>query len=116
LVRRKYGKSYSHRIRTVSAGAYFLIHWNTVEDPIDFLRRYPGRRIAAVPSPEATPIHKIVFHPSDIVIFGSERTGIPPEIQALCELALTIPLTGRTQSLNLSVAVGIVLAEMTHAS
>ena len=44
-------------------------------------------------------------------MFGSEGIGISPEVLALCDEHVTIPQQGVTQSLNLGVAVGIVLFE-----
>jgi tRNA G18 (ribose-2'-O)-methylase SpoU len=112
LVRQKYGKSYSNRIQTVSAGAFFLIQWEVVGDPLEFVGNYSGRRIATLPTQNAIPLYKFSFLPSDLMIFGSERNGIPTEIQALCDTAINIPIVGLTKSLNLSVAVSIVLSEM----
>jgi tRNA G18 (ribose-2'-O)-methylase SpoU len=116
LVRLKYGKSYSNRIRTVSAGAFFLIQWEVISDPPEFVSQYAGRHIATLPIQNGIPIYGFSFLQSDLIIFGSERNGIPTEIQALCDAAVTIPLVGLTPSLNLSVAVSIVLAEMTRDS
>ena len=43
---------------------------------------------------------------------GSEREGLSPEQQAICDLTVSIPMTGRSDSLNLAVATGIVLYEI----
>jgi tRNA (cytidine/uridine-2'-O-)-methyltransferase len=56
------------------------------------------------------------FCSGDFLIFGSETTGLPEEIlQKYSERVIRIPMTGGTshseRSLNLSVAVGIVLYE-----
>jgi tRNA (guanosine-2'-O-)-methyltransferase len=112
LIRQKYGKSYTKRIRTVSAGAFFLIQWEVVERPQELISAHSGRRIATESNQNGVPLNQFSFLPSDLVIFGSERNGIPPEIKSLCDAVVTIPIVGLTQSLNLSVAVSIVLAEM----
>jgi tRNA G18 (ribose-2'-O)-methylase SpoU len=44
-------------------------------------------------------------------VFGSEGRGISPEVLELCEARVTIPQRGVTESLNLAVAVGIVVYE-----
>jgi TrmH family RNA methyltransferase len=46
-----------------------------------------------------------------LIVFGSEARGLPREVAAAGNVALTIPLAGKTQSLNLAVAIGIVLFE-----
>ena len=111
LIRPHYGKSYSRRLRNVSAGAFSRVHWQTVGDPIDFLGQYDGRRIAVSSSPTAASVYGVAFGPDDLLVFGSERHGIPADVAAACDLECTIPTSGETQSLNLAVAVGIVLAE-----
>ena len=45
---------------------------------------------------------------------GSERYGLSREMQALCDLMVTIPMVGRSDSLNLAVATGVMLYEIFH--
>jgi tRNA G18 (ribose-2'-O)-methylase SpoU len=111
LIRARYGKSYTQRLRTVSAGAFFKIQWRTVPDPIEFLGQHDGRSLAVSSSPTVPCLFDFALRPDDLFIFGSERHGIPAEITAACSAEFTIPMSGETQSLNLAVAVGIVLAE-----
>ena len=111
LVRPRYGKSYARRLRTVSAGAFFRVEFVPVADPVEFVRSFRGRTIATVPDQSATPLHAFAFEPDDLLIFGSEAAGLPSEVLATCGLQLTIAQHGVTQSLNLCVAAGIILAE-----
>jgi RNA methyltransferase, TrmH family len=112
IVRERYGKSYSQKLRTVSAGAFSKIQWQRVQgDPLDFLRTHSGRRVATVPRPSATSLHYFRFRPSDLLIIGSEGRGLTAPVLELCEAELTIPQAGVTESLNVAVASGIVLAE-----
>jgi tRNA G18 (ribose-2'-O)-methylase SpoU len=112
LVRDRYGKSYGQKLRTVSAGAFSKIAWLRVElDPLAFLRNYPGRRVATVPRQSATSLHHFRFCPSDLLVIGSEGRGLDEAALAECEAQITIPQAGVTESLNVAVASGIVLAE-----
>jgi tRNA G18 (ribose-2'-O)-methylase SpoU len=111
LVRDRYGKSRTRRIRTVSAGAFFRVGFERVEDPQLFLAALPGRKVATVTDRGATPLTDFGFLPDDTVLFGSEGHGIRPELLATCQARTTIPQRGVTGSLNLSVALGIVLFE-----
>lgn len=43
------------------------------------------------------------------LVLGNEVEGIEPEVLALCDEAVEIPMPGRKQSLNVSVAAGIAL-------
>lgn len=47
-----------------------------------------------------------------VLLMGSERLGLSSEQQALCDLMVGIPMVGRSDSLNLAVAAGIVLYEV----
>ena len=47
-----------------------------------------------------------------ILLMGSERHGLNPEMQSACDHMVFIPMEGRSDSLNLAVATGIVLYEI----
>ncbi len=112
LVRERYGKSYAQRLRTVSAGAFAKIRWLRVaSDPLEVLRRHSGRRVATVPRPGATSLHHFRFRSTDLLVIGSEGRGLEQSVLELCEACVTIPQSGVTESLNVAVASGIVLAE-----
>ena len=52
-------------------------------------------------------------YPKDIVVLmGSERQGLPEQQLKLCDEVVSIPMVGRSDSLNLAVATGIVLYEI----
>jgi len=111
LVRSRYGKSYGRKLRTISAGAFFRIEFEHVAEPVKFVWSYAGRTIATVPDQSATSLHDFGFEGDDLIVFGSEGNGLPFEMIEACDVRLTIPQRGVTQSLNLCVASGIILAE-----
>lgn len=111
LIRPRYGKSYGRRLRTVSAGAFFRTRFERVASPVEFIREHAGRSIATVPDQSATSLYDFGFDTKDLILFGSEGHGLPDEVIEACDVRLTIPQRGATQSLNLSVASGIILAE-----
>jgi TrmH family RNA methyltransferase len=47
-----------------------------------------------------------------VLLMGSEREGLSPQQQAICDLMVSIPMVGRSDSLNLAVATGIILYEI----
>jgi len=47
-----------------------------------------------------------------LLLMGSERQGLPAEYLALCRQTVRIPMEGSCDSLNLSVAAGIILYEV----
>jgi 23S rRNA (guanosine2251-2'-O)-methyltransferase len=46
-----------------------------------------------------------------VLVLGAEGTGVRPGVRRACDGTLAIPLAGRVESLNVSVAAGIVLFE-----
>lgn len=73
------------------------------------LHRYPviGTSDAAALS------YRDVEYPSPVVLLmGSERLGLSPEQQALCEHVVHIPMNGSCDSLNVAIATAVVLYEI----
>lgn len=58
------------------------------------------------------PIHTIDFNGPIVLVVGAEGEGISLLTQQRCDMLVTIPLQGRTQSLNASVAAGMALYEV----
>ncbi len=48
------------------------------------------------------------------VIFGSEASGIAPDLLAACDATIAIPRVGKMESLNVGVAASIILSEMSR--
>ena len=46
------------------------------------------------------------------VVMGAEDVGISPEVLALCDTPVAIPMFGRIGSLNVSVAAGVMMYEI----
>ena len=49
-----------------------------------------------------------------ILLMGSERDGLTDEQRAVCEMVVGLPMMGRSSSLNLAVAAGILLYAMSE--
>lgn len=111
LVRERYGRSRTRELRAVSAGAFEKIEWRRVEEPARFFEENGARVVATVASETARPLTEHRFGGNEVLLFGSESQGLPPEVAAVCGAQVTIPQRGETQSLNLAVALGIVLFE-----
>lgn len=52
------------------------------------------------------------YQPPLIVLMGSERQGLSPALAALCDSMVSLPMVGRSDSLNLAVATGVMLYEV----
>ncbi|HTK34117.1 MAG TPA: RNA methyltransferase [Caulobacteraceae bacterium] len=44
-----------------------------------------------------------------LILMGNEQAGLPPDLAAACDVTVKIPMRGRADSLNLSVATGIMI-------
>ena len=111
LIRERYGKSRTREHRVVSSGAFQKISWQRIEEPERFAQTHAGRLVATVAAEGATELTRYQFRDSDVLVFGSESDGLPDTLIASCAGAVTIASRGQTQSLNLAVAVGVVLFE-----
>ncbi len=58
------------------------------------------------------PIHKTVFSGPIVIVVGAEGEGLSLLIQRSCDVLISIPLEGKAESLNASVAAGMVLYEV----
>lgn len=74
----------------------------------DLLARWPGESVATAgdaPSDYAA----IEYRAPAMVVVGTEADGLSPALRAACGVAVSIPMLGRAESLNLGVAAAITL-------
>ncbi|MCL1883604.1 MAG: tRNA (cytidine(34)-2'-O)-methyltransferase [Defluviitaleaceae bacterium] len=94
-----------------------LDYWDKInvceyDDFGEFLIKNPHGRFFFVETDGGKLYTDIRYKADDYLIFGSETIGLPKEIlQEYSESVIRIPMSGEERSLNLSVAVGIVLYE-----
>ncbi len=58
------------------------------------------------------PIHKVAFDGAIVLVVGAEGEGLSLTIQRSCDVLVSIPLEGKTNCLNASVATGMALYEI----
>jgi tRNA (cytidine/uridine-2'-O-)-methyltransferase len=68
-------------------------------------------RLVLFSTAAATPLWDFAFAESDLLMFGRESAGVPPEVAATADAAVRIPLAPGVRSLNVAVAAGIGLSE-----
>ena len=86
--------------------------WEAVDHWDDFLTRFSGRRIWIITKFGKAIYHQAKFQRSDVLLFGSETSGLPPGIHAqFSDHSIQIPMREEARSLNLSNAVSIVAYE-----
>lgn len=71
-------------------------------------RRWTGSVVGTLLT--ATHSHRSApYRRPSLIVMGTEQSGLTPEIAAACDLNVKIPMRGRADSLNLSVATGIMI-------
>jgi TrmH family RNA methyltransferase len=61
-------------------------------------------------------IYKTNFGTNGLIVLGNEGNGIRPEIQALIQKPVTIPLLGKAESLNVAIAAAVFCSEVSRGS
>ena len=67
------------------------------------------QRIATLPSKEAIPLIKFTPEDKILVMFGSEAYGLSDKLKNFATDNITIEMSSRVESLNLSISAGIIL-------
>ena len=96
-----------------SAGALHTIpvcRENNLTNTIKFLKE-SGFKIVAATEKGDYDYTKATYTDPTCIIMGAEDTGVPYEHLALCDEWIKIPLFGSIESLNVSVAAGILIYE-----
>lgn len=73
-----------------------------------------GIRVFASEMRGGTPLHKADLTQPSAIVMGSEEKGIYPALLKICDERLSIPMPGDFESLNVSVATGMILYEATR--
>ena len=95
-------------------GSLFRVKVTSVKDVASFINaaKENSRRVfAAELTDDAISLDQIGLKGTDIVMIGNEGHGIEPEISALCDNSVYIPISKKTESLNASVAAAIFMWE-----
>lgn len=100
-------------IAKASLGAEKTVPYELVENPLDCLKKLKKEKnvsILALEQHERSIPHTSYSGEGNIiVVVGNEVGGVSPDILSLCDEILEIPMHGEKESLNVSVATGILL-------
>jgi TrmH family RNA methyltransferase len=69
---------------------------------------WPGSVVGTLLTAE-TDYRSAAYARPALILMGNEQQGLPPEMAALCDVNVKIPMRGRADSLNLAVATGIMI-------
>ena len=103
----------SSQIHKTALGAENIVPFEYSETPDILALKDAGYRIAGLEQADrSTPLNTYVSPDKIVLILGEEVNGIPGELLAQCEDILEIPMVGKKESFNVSVATGIALYQL----
>ncbi len=108
---------YNPKVLRSSMGGVFrmpLMRVGNMPDAVTALQERGLTAYACVVDADATRITDVAMGSGSVAVIGNEGNGLKPETVAVCRHAVTIPMDGHAESLNASMAAGIILWEMTH--
>ena len=106
---------YSPKVLRASMGGVFRLPLYSAGDLAVTLPRLAERGFcpaACVVEASAQPVQTAGLGDGVIAVIGNEGNGLRPETVAACPLKITVPMAGRAESLNASMAAGIIFWEM----
>lgn len=81
--------------------------WSTFDDYL--VQCGKGKRLVMTSSRSGTSVNRFAFLPDDVLVFGPESKGLPPDMLDRTSFRVRIPLRNVVRSLNLSTSAGIIL-------
>ena len=104
-----------HAITKTALGAEETVPWEHSWNPVEMIHSLRARdyEIVAIET-SAHAVDLFDWKPRFPVclVFGHETDGIRPELMALCDTHVRIPMLGRKHSLNVATAGGVLLYEL----
>lgn len=103
---------YSSKALRASMGALLRIPIILCDDLIKTLKSFNFTIYGTVVDKTAKNITEIKFNDGSAVIIGNEANGITEETKSSCDSLITIPMSGKAESLNAATAAAITMWEM----
>ena len=99
-------------IAKVALGAEEMVPFEHIMSPSVLIKRLKKEGVMVIcveQAPQAVDYRKLSFTYPAAYLFGNEVSGISKKLRGHCDIISHIPLYGAKESLNVSVAVGVVL-------
>lgn len=107
---RKCVQAWSPRVLRAGMGAHFALRIYEDVDLGAFARAYPGRVFAAA-ADGGTPFYEADLEGRAALLFGNEGAGLTRELRDSAHAAISIPMPGGVESLNVAAAAAVCLFE-----
>ncbi|MBW2962516.1 TrmH family RNA methyltransferase [Mesonia aestuariivivens] len=102
--------------REIAMGAQKWVdvnRYHTVKDAVDKLKGKGYQIIATTPHNNACVLDDFDIEKPSAIFFGTEKDGLSEELMQKADGFLKIPMSGFTESLNISVSAAIILQNLT---
>ncbi len=101
------------KVLRASAGEWFRLRMNVSDNLVQTIQEQKNNQvqvIATVPDATKTYWELDLTRPS-LILLGNESAGLSPELIALADEKVTIPLDNKVESLNVAIATALILYE-----
>ncbi len=112
LISKNSADSYNSKVVRSTMGAIFrvkIIECENLENTLKELQKHKFEIVVSSLQAKNT-IYDVDYH-KKVIIIGNEANGVETNIQEMADKKVKIPMLGKTESLNASVATGIILYE-----
>lgn len=89
-------------------------HGKNAQACLQSLKDKGYRIVSTLPTYKATPMDEIPTDKPLAFFFGTEKEGLTEHVKSNTDIPMTVPMVGCTESLNVSVAAGIVIQYFTQ--
>lgn len=103
---------YSPKVLRASMGTLLRLPLYFADSLCDFAKEHSLRTVACVVDRDATSVKEFEFANGDIILIGNEANGLTDSTKQQSAFRLTVPMSGRAESLNAAAAAAIVMWEM----
>ncbi len=101
------------KVLRASAGEWFRLSMNVRDNLVETIQEQKNNQvqiIATIPDATKTYWELDLTRPS-LILLGNESAGLSPELMALADEKVTIPLDNKVESLNVAIATALILYE-----
>ena len=109
----RFGKRLDAKIAMGAQKWVDVFRYNDTQSCIDALRAQGYQIVATTPHKDAYLLNDFDISKKSAFFFGTEKEGLSQQVLSQADTYLKIPMVGFTESLNISVAVAIVLQQLT---
>ena len=109
----RFGKRLDAKIAMGAQKWVDVFRYNDTQSCIDTLRAQGYQIVATTPHKDAYFLNDFDISKKSAFFFGTEKEGLSEQVLSQTDTYLKIPMVGFTESLNISVAVAIVLQQLT---